>query len=1202
MFLTRRYSPALWIALGLLVITAQPSVAQERLCDTAFEDCRQPLWDLIDTETVGIDIAFWYLTDESYVTKLINRYNAGVRVRVMVDPRANEGKPVNGQRLAELQAAGIPMRQKVGGGILHWKMMFFASKNKVEFSAANYDPFSFVPNNPYVDYTDEAIYFSDDPSVVNSFKTKFDDIWTDTAGHSNYANITTPLTRAYPTFPLDPDLVFPPGVGASYDEFANRAVASYNQETLKIDVIMFRLTDQRHTNALINAVNRGVVVRFLAEPAEYRSPNKRWDSWNIDRLYMAGVQIKSRKHAGETHEKLAVLYAQGLTIFGSSNWTSSSSNSQEEHNYFTHKPSFFQWFSNHFERKWNAPTEYEPFVPLPPDPPTNLSPSNGATGQTTTMTLKWEGGYYAHKYDIYFGPNPNPPLKASDITTGSIEDGITETYSLSSLAAGTTYYWRIVGKTMANKTANGPTWSFTTSGTPPSNPTVTAISPNSGSTTGGASVTITGTGFLAGASVSIGGSPATNVNVSSSTSITAITPAHATGTVNVVVTNSDGRSGTLTNGYTYTSSNPAPTVTAISPNSGTTTGATAVTISGTGFLAGASVSIGGSPATNVNVTSSTSITATTPAHSAGTVNVVVTNTDGRSGTLTSGYTYTSPPAPTVTQISPNSGTTNGGTTVTITGTGFLAGASVGIGGSAATNINVSSSTSITATTPAHAAGRVNVVVTNTDGRSGTLTNGYTYTSPPPAPTVTQISPNSGTTNGGTTVTITGTGFFAGASVSIGGSPATNVNLSSSTSITASTPAHAAGTVNVVVTNSDGQSGTLTNGYTYASPNPAPTVTAILPNSGATGGGTSVTITGTGFLAGATVSLGGAPATNVIVLNSTSISATTPAHAVGTVNVVVTNTDGQSGTLINGYTYTSANPAPTVTAVSPNSGTTSGGTAVAITGTGFAAGATVNIGGSPASNVSVSSSTSITATTPAHALGSVNVVVTNTDGQSGTLTNGYTYTSPPTETVLLEDNFNDNSLNAAKWNANDVFSGYTDTTVPLVETAQRIEIGPLPQNTGGSHYRGMRSVNAYDFSGAYVYVELVQAASSATAGDAMFTIGNDVYNYYRIYVEGGSLICQRRAGGTKATLFTASYDPVSHRFLRIRHDAAAGRAVFETAPNNGGLPSSWVQRYSEVWNSSVSLASMIFELKGGTWQTEANAPGKVIFDNFKAAKP
>ena len=88
-------------------------------------------------------------------------------------------------------------------------------------------------------------------------------------------------------------------------------------------------------------------------------------------------------------------------------------------------------------------------------------------------------------------------------------------------------------------------------------------------------------------------------------------------------------------------------------------------------------------------------------------------------------------------------------------------------------------------------------------------------------------------------------------------------------------------------------------------NPAPTVTGIGPSSGTANGGTPVTITGTGFLSGATVKLGGTTATNVTVTSSSTITATTPAHAAGTVDLVVTNTDGQSGTLSGGYTYTSS---------------------------------------------------------------------------------------------------------------------------------------------------------------------------------------------------------------------------------------------------------------------------------------------------------
>ena len=101
-------------------------------------------------------------------------------------------------------------------------------------------------------------------------------------------------------------------------------------------------------------------------------------------------------------------------------------------------------------------------------------------------------------------------------------------------------------------------------------------------------------------------------------------------------------------------------------------------------------------------------------------------------------------------------------------------------------------------------------------------------------------------------------------------------------------------------------------FTY---DPPPTVTSIAPNSGSPSGGTAVTITGTNFFAGATVTIGGVAATNVSVVNNTTITATTPANSSGTVNVVVTNADGDTGTLSAGYTYV-LNPPPSLTGVSP----------------------------------------------------------------------------------------------------------------------------------------------------------------------------------------------------------------------------------------------------------------------------------------------
>ena len=123
---------------------------------------------------------------------------------------------------------------------------------------------------------------------------------------------------------------------------------------------------------------------------------------------------------------------------------------------------------------------------------------------------------------------------------------------------------------------------------------------------------------------------------------------------------------------------------------------------------------------------------------------------------------------------------------------------------------------------------------------------------------------------------------------------------SQTSLYATVPAHAAGTVDVTVTNPDLGSATLVNAYTYIDAPPA--ISSLDPSSGPVGGTTQINIEGTGFVSGASVLFDGIVATDVYVLSQTSLYATVPAHAAGTVDVTVTNPDLGSATLVNAYTY------------------------------------------------------------------------------------------------------------------------------------------------------------------------------------------------------------------------------------------------------------------------------------------------------------
>src|SRR3954471_17662819 len=173
--------------------SAGRALALDRLCDPANENCRTILINYIRAETVGIDVGFWFMEDARYSAELIKKWQAGVQVRVLVDPRANASTPLNADRLAELQAAGIPMRKRIASGILHYKMMLFAGQGIVEFSGANYSADAWRPSDltqPYQNYTDESIYFTNDASIVHSFMTKYDDLWTNTSSYANYANVS----------------------------------------------------------------------------------------------------------------------------------------------------------------------------------------------------------------------------------------------------------------------------------------------------------------------------------------------------------------------------------------------------------------------------------------------------------------------------------------------------------------------------------------------------------------------------------------------------------------------------------------------------------------------------------------------------------------------------------------------------------------------------------------------------------------------------------------------------------------------------------------------------------------------------------------------------------------------------------------------------------------------------------------------------
>jgi hypothetical protein len=414
------------------------------------------------------------------------------------------------------------------------------------------------------------------------------------------------------------------------------------------------------------------------------------------------------------------------------------------------------------------------------------------------------------------------------------------------------------------------------------------------------------------------------------------------------------------------------TATQITPPVGPTTGGQAVTITGAGFTDDTTVAFGGNPATDVVVNAEgTSLTARTPAGPAGPVTVTVAN-PGSSADLA--YTYVEPAAAT---LDPATGPEYGGTTVTITGQGLDTTSGVEFGGEPATIISVNpDGTQIVVTSPA-GTGTVDVTLTDAEGNVITAAQDFSYV----PVSVGDVYPDSGPSAGGSTVTITGEGLGGTTGVTFDGNPGTIVGTPTDTEIVVITPAGAVGAADVVI-QVPGEDVVVEDGFTYTTAAPL-TASGLTPGAGPTGGGQTVTITGTGFTDDTTVSFGPNAGTDVLVNDDgTSLTVVTPSGTAGE-TIVTVATPGDTATL--DYTYV----APTVSNISPASGPVAGGTTVVITGTGLASATDVLFDGVAGTIVGTPSDTRIVVTTPAGAAGPADVVIV-LPGEDAGFAGGFVY--------------------------------------------------------------------------------------------------------------------------------------------------------------------------------------------------------------------
>jgi len=253
----------------------------------------------------------------------------------------------------------------------------------------------------------------------------------------------------------------------------------------------------------------------------------------------------------------------------------------------------------------------------------------------------------------------------------------------------------------------------------PPPPAVSALSPASVSTLGGAVVTLSGTELTGVTSVKLGATPVPATEVTTAT-LSFVAPAHDAGTVAVTVTNTNGTS-TQTVQLTYVKP-PAPTVKSVTPSSGPTNKATPVVLTGTELAGATKVTAGGVSVPFVKV-SATQLSVTLPVHVAGAVALQVTGSGGVSELDSAArYTYLAP-APAVTTVAPSTGLSTKSTTVLLSGTAFAGATKVTASGVSVPFVQLNE-TKIQVVLPPRAAGKVELAVTTPAGTSAAAS--FTY--------------------------------------------------------------------------------------------------------------------------------------------------------------------------------------------------------------------------------------------------------------------------------------------------------------------------------------------------------------------------------------------------------------------------------------------------------------------------------------------
>ncbi|MBL8937315.1 MAG: IPT/TIG domain-containing protein, partial [Archangium sp.] len=524
---------------------------------------------------------------------------------------------------------------------------------------------------------------------------------------------------------------------------------------------------------------------------------------------------------------------------------------------------------------------------------------------------------------------------------------------------------------------------------PPPELRVRRVLPPRGSSAGGSTVLLEGSGFLRDfattgsrakplTTVKFGSNPVPDITIIDDQTMEVRTPPGLSGPTGVSVQNPNGRI-VCNNCFTYFED---LVVTGFTPREGAIQGGTTVTITGQGFDDEVQVLFGDNSATTVTKVSSTELRVTTPrGRLADVVDLVVYNKNGVS-TQRRGFRYLADLR--VTRVSPPFGPLAGGTVVTLQGTGFTGATEVRFGATAGTALTTNNDNELSVTAPAGAAGAVDLTVVTPRG-TWTVKRGFSYVDAAGPLALFAVSPR--VVNAGDQVTLVGQGLdTAGLTVTIGGVAAT-VGAQTATSAVVTVPARGAAPRRSDVVVTGATSVTLTEGVTWRV-----TLRTVAPANGPVAGGTTVDVVGSAIPGDALLSIGAGAAVNAMVTSETAMTATTPRGSGGAASDLWVREAADlenEFVLVGGFTF---DEPLSVGRVQPDRGAIAGGTLVTVLGSGFGEGTVVQFGQVTAKDIKFVTPHLITCRTPRGDVGTVDVKVVRAT-QNDTLPGGFSYFDP-----------------------------------------------------------------------------------------------------------------------------------------------------------------------------------------------------------------